>query len=72
MSYNITLQCGCTVYVACHPVTGTAHTRVLEKRHPACAVRSHEVGLHLEQWELLPQPALGTSTIVEPNRRRSA
>jgi hypothetical protein len=57
MSYNITLGCGCSVYVACHPQTGLAHTRVLERRSQRCSVRGHEVGLHLKLWELLPDPA---------------
>jgi len=56
MSHNITLYCGCIVYVACHPHTGVAHTRVLERRHPFCRVRKHEIGLRLALWELLPEP----------------
>jgi hypothetical protein len=44
------------VYVACHPQTGVAHTRVLERRHPSCPVRKHEVGVRLALWELLPEP----------------
>jgi hypothetical protein len=56
MSYNITLQCGCVVYVACHPRTGIAHTRVLEQRGRQCTVRKHEIGLRLWLWELLPDP----------------
>jgi hypothetical protein len=54
MSYNITLRCGCVVYVACHPQTGVAHTRVLECRGPLCLVRKHEVGVRLASGELLP------------------
>ena len=54
MSYTLTLQCGCSVYVACHPRTGAAHTRVIEFRGQACNVRRHEVGLRLALWELLP------------------
>jgi transposase len=57
MSYNLTLDCGCVVWVACHPRTGVAHTRVIEFRGPACQVRRHEVGLRLYLWELLPQQA---------------
>jgi hypothetical protein len=56
MSHNVTLYCGCVVYVACHPRTGVAHTRVLESRHPLCPVRKHEVGVRLALWELLPEP----------------
>jgi len=44
------------VYVSCHPDTRIAHTRVIETRGEACAVRRHEVGLRLSLWELLPQP----------------
>ena len=32
MSYNLTLDCGCIVYVACDPKTQNAHTRILETR----------------------------------------
>ena len=55
MSYNLLLDCGCTVYVACHPQTNEAHTRVIEFRGARCAVRRHEVGLKLYLWELLPE-----------------
>src|SRR5262245_58558393 len=54
MSYNLLLDCCCTVYVACHPQTNEAHTRVIEFRGARCAVRRHEVGLKLYLWELLP------------------
>jgi hypothetical protein len=54
MSHNITLSCGCVVYVACDPQTNIAHTRVIESRSPECRVRRHEVGLRLFLWELLP------------------
>ena len=57
MSYTLTLQCGCTVFVACHPATRIAHTRIIETRGPACRVRRHEVGLKLYLWEILPDPA---------------
>jgi hypothetical protein len=56
MSYAITLECGCDVYVSCHPRTGVAHTRVIERRAAACRIRLHAVGTHLALWELLPQP----------------
>ena len=56
MSYNITLQCGCSVYVALHPVTRVAHTRVLESRGSECRARKHEVGLRLQLCEMLPDP----------------
>jgi hypothetical protein len=54
MSYNLTLDCGCSVYVSCDPQTRTAHTRILERRGLACTVRRHEVGLRLYLWDLLP------------------
>ena len=56
MSYNLSLQCGCVLYVSCHPKTRIAHTRVIQSRGPACRVRRHEVGLHLYLWEILPDP----------------
>jgi hypothetical protein len=54
MSYDLTLECGCIVYVSCHPTTGVAHTRVLDRRGAACRVRNHEVGIRLYLWDLLP------------------
>jgi hypothetical protein len=54
MSYNLTLQCGCVVYVACHPQAGFAHTRIIQSIGSHCRVRRHEVGLRLYLWELLP------------------
>jgi hypothetical protein len=56
MSYNVTLWCGCAVYVSCHPTTRLAHTRIIEARGAACPVRRHEVGARLWLWELLPPP----------------
>ncbi len=56
MSYNVTLQCGCIVYVARHPATGEAHTRIIEAKAPQCPVRCHQVGLRLDLVELLPDP----------------
>ena len=55
VSYNLTLDCGCIVYVACDPRTQLAHTRVIERIGPLCRVRNHEVGLKVWLWELLPQ-----------------
>jgi hypothetical protein len=57
MSYNLTLQCGCVVYVSAHPQTQVAHTRVIQTRGAACRVRRHDVGLRLYLWELLPDPS---------------
>jgi hypothetical protein len=55
MSYNLTLDCGCLVYVACHPVTDVPHTRVIERRNTRCGIRKHDVGVRLAVWELLPE-----------------
>jgi hypothetical protein len=57
MSYNLTLHCGCIVYVSTHPKTRVAHTRVIERRGTRCRVRRHETGLRLFLWEMLPDPA---------------
>jgi hypothetical protein len=57
MSYNLTLPCGCVVYVSCHPRTRLAHTRIIQTRAPDCRVRKHGVGVRLFLWELLPDAA---------------
>ena len=57
MSYNLTLQCGCLVYVACDPKTGLSHTRVLETKGLWCRARRHEIGSRLFLCEILPDPA---------------
>jgi len=54
MSYNLTLQCGCLVYVACDPRATVAHARILERRDPGCRVRKHEIGLRLSLMETVP------------------
>ena len=54
MSYNLTLECGCLVYVSCHPRTGIAHTRVIERRGAMCPQRMHDRGARLWLWDLLP------------------
>ena len=56
MSYNLTLPCGCSVYVSCHPQTRLAHTRVIDARGASCRVARHEVGARLWLWEILPDP----------------
>jgi hypothetical protein len=72
MSYNLTIQCGCVVYVSCHPKTRIAHTRVIQSRAGGCRVRRHEVGLRLYLWEILPDPAyrpfLQWSDVLEDTR----
>jgi len=71
-SHCLTLQCGCVVYVSCHPTTGVAHTRIIQSRGEACRVRRHEVGLRLFLWELLPESAgVHPHTDVDEPRRRS-
>jgi hypothetical protein len=69
MSYVVTLECGCEVYVSCHPRTGLAHTRVIERRAVACRVRSHAVGTHLALWELLPPRDPADETFTAAVRR---
>lgn len=54
MSHTLTLSCGCTVYVSCHPMSGVAHTRVIERRGTSCRNRRHDTGTKLWLWELLP------------------
>jgi hypothetical protein len=56
-SYTLTLGCGCVVYVSCHPMTGEAHTRVIERRGASCKNRHHDVGARLWLWEMLPESA---------------
>ena len=57
MSYTLTLQCGCVVYVSQNPATRIVHTRILQSKGPSCVNRRHEVGLRLYLWELLPPPS---------------
>lgn len=63
-SYTLTLGCGCVVYVSCHPLTGVAHTRIIERRGAACRNRHHDVGSRLWLWEMLPE-----AVTVPPARR---
>ena len=56
MSYTVTLWCGCTVYVSCHPRTRIAHSRIVERKGAVCRNRKHDVGVRLWLWELLPDP----------------
>ena len=58
MSYTLVLQCGCVVYVSRDPRTLVAHTRIVERRGPACRVRNHDVGARLFLWEILPERGL--------------
>jgi len=57
MSYTLTISCGCSVYVSCHPRTRVAHTRVVERRGSSCRTRRHDVGARVWLWELLPDPS---------------
>ena len=63
MSYNINLPCGCSVYVACHPATRLAHTRIIQARGAQCRVRRHDVGIRLYLWEILPDPSHSTRAV---------
>jgi len=56
------LWCGCRVYVACHPITRLAHSRVIEQPGATCPIRRHEVGARLWLWELLPDPRSAKAT----------
>jgi hypothetical protein len=72
LSYNLTLQCGCVVYVSTHPITRIAHTRVIQTRGAQCRVRQHEAGSRLYLWELLPDPIYrpdpSWSDVIEDSR----
>ena len=70
MSYVVTLECGCDVYVARNPQTGLAHTRIVESRSRHCPIRSHAVGVRLELWELLPQADRSPGTLRLTRRHR--
>jgi hypothetical protein len=65
MSYTLTLDCGCIVYVAAEAGESPTPTRVLQSRAAACRVKGHHVGVRVWIWELLPGPAR------EPESRRS-
>jgi len=68
MSYTITLRCGCSVYVSCHPQTHVAHTRVIEARGEQCPERRHERGVRLSDDEIsVAGPVVSDS--VQPERR---
>ena len=71
MSYVVTLNCGCDVYVACHPRSGLAHTRIVERRAPGCAIRTHAIGARLPLWELLPYAAQTTAPVRVTARRQN-
>lgn len=70
MSYTVMLWCGCRVYVSCNPVTGIAHSRIVEARGTACPVRRHEVGARLWLWELLPDTTRQIEAIVTDTLRQ--
>jgi hypothetical protein len=79
MSYNLTLQCGCLVYIACDPLTSVAHARIIERRDPGCRVRKHEIGLRLPLWEIVthleevvPDPAMPRATTARKVVTRAA
>ena len=70
MSYTLTIPCGCSVYVSCHPLTRVAHARIVERRGTACPMRRHVVGARVWLWELLPDPSYTASPVyaVEEGR----
>jgi hypothetical protein len=68
MSYNLTLHCGCLVYVSCHPKTRVAHTRIIQSRGVECSLRKHEVGARLFLWEILPD-RVQRSAVTESDQR---
>jgi len=72
MSYALDLPCGCVAHVACDPVSGLAHTRVIEARGPGCELRRHEVGVRLYLWDLLPDRSQMRVKSHEPAVRRMA
>jgi hypothetical protein len=71
MSYNVTLWCGCFVYVACNPATRLAQTRLVERRGAACPIRNHEVGARLWLWEWLPRSHDRDRAVIEDDTRDS-
>lgn len=68
MSYNLTLQCGCLVYVACDPRSAVAHTRIIEQRATACRNRKHDVGVRLSLVEIMPHSDDRPVSCVEADR----
>lgn len=54
MSYTLTLQCGCSIFVMSHPQSGIAHSRILERRGRFCSHRGHQAGMRLWLWDMLP------------------
>ena len=55
--YVLTLRCGCTVYVLCHPRTGMTEARIIEQRGSDCQSPAHRRGGRLWLWEILPERA---------------
>jgi hypothetical protein len=45
MSYDLTRQCGCVVYLSANPETRIVHTRILQSRGDRCRVRLATVKL---------------------------
>ena len=63
MSYTLTIPCGCSIYVSCHPRTGIAHARIVERRGSTCPMRRHDVGARVWLWELLPDASYSVSPV---------
>jgi hypothetical protein len=67
MSYTLTLNCGCTVFVREDPDGGTPPVRTLQGRGDDCRLARHAVGVRVWLWDLLPDPAT-----VSPRAQASA
>jgi hypothetical protein len=65
MSHTLTLECGCVVYVSCHPRTNVAHSRIIERRGAACGNRKHAIGVRLWLWEMLPESGADRAVTFE-------
>jgi hypothetical protein len=68
MSYNLSLHCGCVVYVSCHPKTRVAHTRIIQSRGADCTNRKHDIGIRLYLWEILPDKISRTDVVWSDSR----
>ena len=63
MSYTLTIPCGCSIYVSCHPRTGIVHARIVERRGATCPTRRHDAGARVRLWELLPDASYSVSPV---------
>lgn len=70
MSYNLILECGCTVYVSHDPLTNAQRSRVLERLGPTCPVSEHKVGARVFRQDLLTdrvRPAAANNNEPSPD-----